>query len=145
MSFDGVARPSMLNPYADPLSASLGAHEAARETRNKPRVEKKRGAYETIGSHKDLARYSVDEDEQGEGLSEEEREQVLLFARLRGLMNFSLDNSVLYRFVYNPESGRADLVDDRNQRVMLSLTIDELLRLSQRMVRYAGMIADKSA
>lgn len=146
MSFDGVARPSQLNPYADPLSASLGAHEAAREARRKPRVEKKRDAYEAIAAHKDLARYDLDDDEaSADTLSDEEREQVLLFAKLRGVMNLSLETGALYRFAYNEQTGQADLLHDRTGQVVLSLSVEELLQLSQRMARYTGMIANRSA
>ena len=40
MSFDGIPRPSQINPYSDPLNPYIGAHDAADEAKRKPSVKK---------------------------------------------------------------------------------------------------------
>ncbi len=145
MSFDGIPRPSQMHAYADPLSPYIGANQASEAARHRPKVGKNKEAYDTEKVNKELEQYHDTDDEPREGLSEEEREQILIFAKLRGLMNFSLENGVLYKFQVNDETGIVNLVDPRDDTVMLTLTGEELLQVSEKINRYAGMIADREA
>ncbi len=145
MSFDGIPKPSQLHAYADPLSPYIGANQANEAARHQPRVKKNREAYDAEKVNKELEQYYDPEDEPQEGLNEEEREQILVFAKLRGLMNFSLEQGVLYRFQVNESSELVDLIDSRNGQVMLTLTGDELLQVSEKIQRYAGIITDREA
>ena len=108
MSFDGIPRPSQLQPYGDPLGAHIGANQAADQSRRKPRIGKTRESFSVDPVHKELEQYPREDDEEQEAFSDEEREQLLVFAKLRGIMNFSLENGVLYRFTVNETSGLVD-------------------------------------
>ena len=146
MSFDGVPRPTQLNPYADPTNPCVGAHQASHAAAHRPRVSGNKETFGSEGVRKELAQYRDSEDKESkEELTDEEREQLMLFAKLRGIMNFSLDSGVLYRFDFNDETERVELIDDRDGSVVLVLTIDDMLAMSLRMERYAGMITDREA
>ncbi len=146
MSFDGIPKPSQMHAYADPLSPYLGAHQANEAARSRPKIGKNKAAYSTEKINKELEQYQgIDDEEPKEGLNEEEREQILIFAKLRGLMNFSLESGVLYRFQVNEETGLVDLIDSRDEKVLLTLTAEELLKVSEKINRYAGMITDREA
>lgn len=145
MSFDGIPRPSQLQPYGDPLNPYIGAHEAADEARRKHRIEKNRESYKKDRVHKELEQYHDREEDNDEGLTPEEHEQIMIFAKLRGIMNFSLESGVLYRFHLNEDTGLVDLIDDRDESVVLTLTPEELVQVSERMQRYAGVITDRKA
>jgi uncharacterized FlaG/YvyC family protein len=85
-----------------------------------------------------------DEEETPEPFSEEEEEQIRLFAKMRGLMNFSLEQGVHYEFHINPQTGLVDLVESSTGKVVLQLMPDELMQLSQKIQRYAGMLTDRN-
>jgi uncharacterized FlaG/YvyC family protein len=85
-----------------------------------------------------------DEEETAEPFSEEEEEQIRLFAKMRGLMNFSLQQGVHYEFHVNAQSGLIDLVESGSGKVVLQLMPAELMQLSRKIQRYAGILTDRS-
>lgn len=145
MAFDGISRPSQLNAYADPLNPYIGANDAAESAKRKPKIKGNRETFEEDETFKKLDQYHGDDNDGSDDLSEEEREEIMKFARIRGIVNFALESGVTYEFTYNEESGLVDLQDTRDGKVMLSLSIDELLGLSDRMARYCGLMTNREA
>ncbi|MBX2859999.1 MAG: hypothetical protein KTR14_02100 [Vampirovibrio sp.] len=143
MSFDGVHRPSQLNA-PDPLSPYTGAYRAEAERRGKPQVKSVKKDQSTDEVNPFLPRYNQDEEEANpEWLSEEEQEQVLRFAKIRGLLDFSFKHGTRYRFQLNETSGFIELVEEESQEILMSLTVDELTDLFQRLDRYMGVMTDR--
>lgn len=144
MSFDGIQRPSQLNPYSDPLNPSIGAYAAAQEAAHAPQVrtvDKKRRLEATKEKFDPL--YDEETEEEPETLSEEEKEQIQIFAKLRGLLNFSLKEGAQYKFHIDPEAGLVNLVAEQTGEVVLRLTPEELIQICGKLKRYAGMMADR--
>jgi len=146
MSFDGVPRPSQVNPYADPLSPYAAASAAQTDKAGKPLVkgpDKEEGvkaAHREEKQHRD----TEDDEERGEAFSEEEAEQIRLMAKMRGLMNFSLEAGVNYEFQMNPETGLIDLIESESGALVMQLLPDELMQLSQKIQRFAGVLTDRA-
>jgi uncharacterized FlaG/YvyC family protein len=146
MTFDGIPRPGQINPYGDPLNPYQAAYGAARENRAAPEVKSPKKAYgpNSANKHRNpLETDGEDEHEPEEFFSEEEREQILIFAKLRGLMNFSMQTGVRYHLHINPETGLVDLIAGDTGAVVLSLTPQELMGLSDKIHRYAGLLTDQ--
>jgi uncharacterized FlaG/YvyC family protein len=146
MSFDGLPRPAQINPYGDAMNPYLAANAARSEQAGQPLV-KKLDQEEQVKSLQREQRDnsgSDDEEEQGETFSEEEAEQILLFAKMRGLMNVALESGVRYEFRVNPHTGLVDLIDMAADAVVLQLLPEELMQLSEKIHRYAGMLTDRN-
>jgi uncharacterized FlaG/YvyC family protein len=144
MSFDGIPRPSSLNPYSDPLGAYAAANAARAEREGKPLVQ----SLDKEEKIKGLQREQRDqgqadhEDDDGEAFSEEEAEQIRIFAKMRGMMNLALDSAKRYEFRVNELTGLVDLIEMETGRLVLQLTPEELMDLSQKIERYAGVLTD---
>jgi uncharacterized FlaG/YvyC family protein len=145
MGFDGIPRPAQVNPYTDPMNPYAAANSAKMERARKPLVkelnkeEQVKALYREQPHHHDS-----DEEQEHEPFSEEEEEQILLFAKMRGIMDFSLKTGVRYEFHINAQSGMVDLIDLESGQVVLQLQPEELLQLSQKIQRYAGMLTDRN-
>jgi uncharacterized FlaG/YvyC family protein len=127
-----------MNPYAAANSAKM---ERARKPLVKElnKEEQVKALYREQPHHHDS-----DEEQEHEPFSEEEEEQILLFAKMRGIMDFSLKTGVRYEFHINAQSGMVDLIDLESGQVVLQLQPEELLQLSQKIQRYAGMLTDRN-
>ncbi len=147
MSFDGLPRAAQAMPYSNSLNPYIGANQAQTLRRGKPSVDKNRQAFSSDDSERALPQESGLSEHGGDPLTEDEREQVLKFARLRGVLNFSLAHDGLYQFTYNEQTQQVELVDmtGGSHQVLLTLTIDELLQMSQRIERFAGLITSRQA
>lgn len=144
MSFDGI-RTSQVNPQ---VASSLMAYGASREVAKKHNVERQQRTYRGAGSRK---RDSMDEflalgpeEPREDFLSEEEREEILRFAKLRGLMNFAFKEGRRYHFQLNPDSGLVDLIELDTGELQISLRPEELMALSDKIHRYAGLMTDQA-
>ena len=145
MSFDGIPRPSQINPYNDPLGAYSAAYAAKAEQAGKPRIQSPGKDEGLKGLQKEEHQQAdLDEDEQGQAFSEDEAEAILLLAKMRGVMNFALDPDVHYEFHLNPKSGMVELREASTGKRMLQLTPEELIHLSEKLHRAAGMLSDLS-
>lgn len=147
MSFEGIPRPAQVNPYQDPMSAHQAANAARSQHAGRPMIQTPAGDEKIKGLHREeRERHAFqDEDEaRGNAFDEEEIEQIMLFARMRGIMNFSLETGARYEFRLNPETGLVDLVSLETRQVVLQLLPDELMQLSQNIQRYAGMLTDRT-
>ena len=142
MSFDGIPRA----PYSDPLGSQLAAYEA-QKLKKKPSISSVKDSDGINAVHKENRQHhdAEDDDDKQEGLTEEEQEQILIFAKLRGLLNFSLKEGVVYRFQLNEDTQLIELVEASTGRVMLTLTPDELTSVFTKIERYAGLMTDHSA
>ena len=145
MTFDGVPRPSQLNPYTDALGPYSGAY-AARDLAKVPKVKAvdKKVAIDPLKEK--LNQEYDDDDEEGaqEFLSDEEKEQIQIFAKLRGLMNFALQEGVQYRFEIENETGCVNLVIVETGQIVLTLTPEELMHVCEKAQRYSGRIMDEA-
>lgn len=144
MAFDGVPRPSQVQYGSDALNPYLAANAAQTERLKKPLVKGPDSHDRVQATHKEHEQYHDGDEENDEGLSQEEQEQILLFAKMRGLLNFSLQEDVRYEFRVNPLTGLIDLVATESGELKLTLTPDELMQMSRKIQRYAGMLADRS-
>lgn len=141
MGFDGVPR---IYPQTDPLNPYLAEHAARSENASKPRVKEAKKDEKVIGVHKELPQYDDEDEGRQEPFSEEELEQIMIFARMRGIMNLALEKGVVYQFQVNPETGLVDLIAENTGKAVLSLTPEELMELTQKVQRYAGVLTDRS-
>jgi uncharacterized FlaG/YvyC family protein len=144
MSFDGIPRPSQINPH-NPLGA-YAAHNAARtDQAGKPLVKSPNKDEQVKALQQDHYRQQEkDDDERGEPFSEDEIEALMLLAKMRGVMNFALDPDVHYEFRLDPESGQIELREIATNKLMLRLTPDEMMQLAEKIHRAAGMLTDQS-
>jgi hypothetical protein len=144
MSFDGIPRPSQVNPY-NPLGA-YAAHNAARaDQAGKPLIKSPDKDEQVKALQQDHYRHQEkDDDERGEAFNEDEIEAILLLAKMRGLMNFALDPNAHYEFQLNPENGLIELREIATNKLMLRLTPDEMMQLAEKIHRAAGMLTDRS-
>lgn len=145
MSFDGIPRPSQINPYSDPLSAYSAYNAAKTERATKPLIQSPDKDEQIKGLQKEQhQQQEKDDDERGEAFSEDEIEEIMLLAKMRGVMNFAMDPNTHYEFQFNPESGLVELREMASGKLMLKLTPDEMMELSEKIHRAAGMLTDQS-
>lgn len=145
MGFDGIFRPSQVNPYTNPLNPYTADNLARAEQAGKPLVQKLT-AEEAIQALEEERKQDQeqDEEEQGETFTEEEAEEILLFAKMRGLMNVSMESGKRYEFHINPETGMVEMRELESGELVIQLTPIELMRLSDKLQRYAGMLTDRN-
>lgn len=146
MAFDGIPRPSQITPYTDVMNPYVAGNAARTEQAGKPLVQGPEKEDKIKSVHKEERQYhdAEDEEEKEESFSEEEAEQLKIFARMRGIMNFSLESGTRYEFKINPENGMVDLVAADTGQVAMTLTPEELIQVSQKIHRYAGILTDRS-
>ena len=146
MGFDGIIRPAQVNPNTDSLNPNTASNLARADEAGKPLVQKLTRDEQIKALQRENQQYRDAEDEEGQGetFSEEEAEQILLFAKMRGLMNVSLESGRRYGFHVNPLTGMVDMTDLETGELVLQLTPTELMRLSDKIQRYAGMLTDRS-
>ncbi|MDX2085542.1 MAG: flagellar protein FlaG [Candidatus Melainabacteria bacterium] len=146
MSMDGLPRSAALGSAFDAHAAAAYQSQAAQAYRRKRPIEKSASAIPTHEEENRLGQLSDEDEEnaQQEWLNEEERQQVMLFAKIRGLMNISLEEGVAYRFAVAADTGLIELLREDSQAVVLTLTPEEMVSLYKRMERYAGLLTDQS-
>jgi hypothetical protein len=146
MGFDGLPRPAQVNPYTNPLNPYIAGNLARAEQAGKPLIEKlsSEEALKALEEERRREQSDEDEEEQGEAFSEEEAEQIRLFAKMRGIMNVSLQTGKRYEFRLNPQTGMVELLELPSEELIFQLTPVELARLSNKLHRYAGMLTDLS-
>lgn len=146
MSFEGIPRPAQVNPYTDALNPYAAGNAARSEQAGKPLVKSLNKEERIKGLQRDGRQQGEqDEDEEaGDIFSQEEAEEILLFARMRGVMNLALEQGVRYEFQINPEAGVVDLVRLDTGEVVLQLLPEELMQLTSKIQRYAGVLTDRS-
>lgn len=145
MGFDGILRPSQVNPYTNPLNPYTADNLARVEQAGKPLIQKPTEE-EALKALEEERKHDQekDEDEQGESFSEEEAEEILLFAKMRGLMNVSMESGKRYEFHINPETGMVEMRELDSGELIIQLTPMELMNLSDKLQRYAGILMDRS-
>ena len=128
------------------MSAHQAANAARTDRAGKPLIQSPAGEEKVKALSREERHYHQpdDDEERGEAFNEEEAEQILLFARMRGILNVSLETGARYEFRVNPDTGLVDLVALETEEVVLQLLPDELMQLSQKIQRYAGMLTDRS-
>ncbi len=145
MSFDGSPRPIQLNPYNDPLGAYSAAYAARAEQAGKPRIQSPGKDEGLKGLQKEEHQQTdQDQDEQGQTFSEDEVDAIMLLAKMRGVLNFALDPDIHYEFSLNSASGLVELREVSTGKRMLQLTPEEMIQLSGKLHRAAGMLSDLS-
>lgn len=143
MGFEGLPRPSQVNPYTDPLNPYTAGNLARTDQAGKPLIQKLSKEEAIKALEEERRRYEqADDDASGETFSEEEAEEILLFAKMRGLMNVSLQSGKRYEFRMNSQTGMVELTAMDSGELVLQLTPVELMRLSEKLQRYAGMLTD---
>lgn len=146
MSFDGILRPSQMTPSTGAMNPYTASNLARANQAGKPLVQKlsKDEEITALQEHQRQYQEAEDNEERGEAFSEEDAEAIRLFAKMRGLMSVSLETGKRYEFHINAQTGLIDLLEADTRHVILQLTPDELMRLSEKIQRYAGMLTDLS-
>lgn len=145
MGFEGIPRPARVNPYTDPMNPYTAGNLARVDEAGKPLIQKLSREEAIKALEEERRQYQeADDEEAGETFSEEEAEEILLFAKMRGLMNVSLESGKRYEFRINPQTGMVELFELESGDLVLQLTPVELTRLSDKLQRYAGMLTDLS-
>jgi hypothetical protein len=145
--FDGIQKPIQLNPQVDLLSPYLAAYNAAQTIAKCPKVkpvEKKEAIAETRREKERNPSREQDDEEDEAFLSQEEKEQVLIAAKLRGLLNFTLAEDKAYFFQHNAETGLIELIDAETHQRVLTLTPEELGHVLGHTQRRLGIMMDEA-
>lgn len=96
--------------------------------------------------HKENAQHPPDDEgKHKHRLTQEEQEQILAFAKLRGIVNLSFEEGIVYRFQVNEATGMIELIEDSSKKVMFEFSPEELSDVFSRLARYAGHVADQCA
>lgn len=142
--FEGVPKPAYILPQSDPV----GRYNALSRLHG-PSVqdveELSKGKRVRRRDSEDYPEDAAEERKrrrQEAALTESEEALLKKFAQLRGLMNFSLETGTVYTLAVNSETGLVDVVEQASQRVVMSLTPEEVAQLSGRAERYAGRLTD---
>jgi uncharacterized FlaG/YvyC family protein len=145
MGFDGLFRPAQILPQTDSLNPYAAAHLARQDRLSTPRVKAldKDDGIHSLPEHQEQPSSDQDE-EKHSGFSDEEAEEIRLMAKMRGILNFSLDSGTRYEFHINAVSGMVDLIAADTGECVLQLTPDEVIRFSEKIQRYAGMLLDRA-
>jgi hypothetical protein len=147
MGLDGIPRPARITPYTDAMNPYVAEHLARQENADAPLVKSLNREERIRALQKEQHEQGAPDEDDGqerETFSEEEAEQIRIFAKMRGLMNFALDSGKQYSFQISPDTGLIDLVELESGQVVLQLLPDELMSLSQKIQRYAGFLTDRS-
>jgi hypothetical protein len=145
MSFDGIPRPSQINPYNDPLGPYSACNAAKAEQAGKPLVKGLSKEEQLKGLPEEHQQQTPQDDrDKGQSFNEAEVEEIMLLAKMRGVLNFAMNPDVHYEFHLNVQSGLVELREVASGKLMLKLTPDELMGLSEKLHRSAGMLTNRS-
>lgn len=146
MSFDGIQKPAQLTPYTGAMNPYTAANAAKADNLGAPLIKRLDQDEKIKAAQREEREYhqADDEEKQGETFSEEEAEQIRLMAKMRGVMNVALESGKHYEFQLNSETGLIDLVEMETGILVLQLLPDELMTLSRKIQRYAGMLTDRA-
>ena len=140
MSLDGAANTSSLS--------SWGTHKAggAKRLRGNQRISSVNASSTSsqvktkLSAEDDTER----EDERGQRHFDlSEREAILHFAKLRGVLNLALQSDIAYRFDFNEETKLFELINAESNEWVMSFTPVELQTLMQQMRRPGGFLTDQ--
>lgn len=144
MGFEGIIRPNPLQS-GNPLNPYAADQALKTANAKKPEVKKPHSDENTTGVYQELPHYNEKEERKHQDhLSPEEYEEVMLFARMRGILNLALSESELYQFHINPDTGLVELIAEGTGQIVMTLTPDDLMSLTEKIHRYAGMLADRN-
>lgn len=142
MGLDGLSKPGSFNIGLDPINPYLAANQVKVEGQKAHQVKKSRKK-SLVKNFVEEERESFQSDNTTEHFfSEADQEEIILFAKLKGLLNVSLTKGTAYLFRWNNETNLIELVSKSDEQVLLTLKQEEMLRLSDRIERYQGMLSD---
>ena len=146
MSFEGIPRPGQLTPYTDGMNPYAAANAARTDQAGKPLVkglEKEQKIKSVTREDRQQDEAEDPQEQEQELFSEDEADQIRIFARLRGIMNFSLESGTHYEFTMNQATGLVELTSEHGD-IVLTITPAEMVELSGKIQRYAGVLTDTS-
>jgi len=144
MSFEGLPRPLVRNDAMNPYLASSRA-QADRMNTPKIRPLEADEAIQALEREPDNPNDRDDAEKdprEGELLTEEELSDLRKMAKLRGIMDFSLESGTRFDFHLNPQTGLVGLVNTETGELILELDADEVQRFAHKINRYAGTLTD---
>ena len=141
MGFDGIPR---LFPHSDALNPYRADAAARKASAGRKKVSEAEKDEEVIPTHHDLPQYDEESEKKQAPFNEEELEQIMIFARVRGVMNLALETGENYNFQINPETGLVELIEERTGNILLTITAEELMGLTGKVHRYAGILTDRA-
>ncbi len=141
MSMDGLYRPSQHLGYLDTLGHLNAADRAKAEAARQNKVLAA-DAIEAVDNEDDILEEKKREEQKNPQENPFHDElQDLIAAEF----NIAFDPNILYRFVYNDQTDRFELVDTFNQTVLLSLTPEAFLKVTANAQRNSGVMTDHCA
>jgi hypothetical protein len=143
MGMDGLYRPSEALGYTD----SLGYRDATARAANQQEETKihkviEDNAVDSVGPDSQNGQQKRGKEEDSEQKSHLEEELKRL---LTENFDLDLDPNLIYHFIYNEASDRFELKDAFSQKILLSLTPQAFIQVTENMWRNAGIITDQSA
>lgn len=142
MGMDGLYRPSQMLGYMDSLGHLDAAERVLDELRQSNSVNQQR---QVNAIHKD----SDQEKEHRGGRKRQQNKDDSLAGELKDLFvevfNIEFQPDGLYRFWYNEAADKFELLDETSQTVLLALSPEEFLKVTQNIRRQSGIITDQTA
>jgi hypothetical protein len=141
MGMDGLYRPSQALGYTDTIGHLNAADRAERDARIANRIDLDRSvdAISKDPPQKDRHENPKEKEEEDTGLEEELKEIFTL------KYNVELDPNTVYRFTYNEVTDRFELIDTTFNRVLLTLTPEDFLQITESMSHSSGIISNRIA
>jgi len=146
MGFEGLSQPGQMNLYTGANNPYLAANAAKLTAAKSPLVKKTEQDEAVTATQRDDRDNAQpdDEDERGERFSEEEAGAIRHMATLRGVLNLALEAGKRYEFQLDAASGLVNLISMETGECILQLYPEELMQLSQKIQRYAGMLTNRA-
>ncbi len=142
MSMDGIYRPSQYLGYTDTLGNLDAAERAALSAKNSGEVHQNQA----------LASVNKDPQEQKDGQNQQEsqeRHEGNLEKDLQDIISkkFSITfrSDVEYRFIYNDAENQIELLDASTNEVILTLSPEEFIKITEHLRLNAGIMTDYTA
>jgi len=143
MGMDGLFRPGQLQGYLDTVAYRTGADQAANTYSRTDGVSPHRKV-ENVGKE----RYEDEQSKKQPHHAPERPETGIeedLMALLMSEFGIDFDEHVVYRFVYDEASDTIVLKDGAAQQIILTLTPEQFMALTDHLKRPGGVMSDYSA
>jgi uncharacterized FlaG/YvyC family protein len=144
MSFEGLQRPLPRTDALSPYTASnLARADNAHMHQIKP-LEAEEALKALEREPENPGEQEKEDADHSEILTEDEVHDLRLMAKMRGIMDFSIETGTRFEFHVNPLSGRMELMNADTGELILELTAEEVMRFSHKINRYAGVLMDQA-
>lgn len=151
MVFDNIPRPIQINPALDNLNMQMAGQifvdrvSSAERVKGVEASEDSKNLENKTGTHQESADQMDAQQDREQFLSREDRQYIIELAKMRGLLNFTLDEDKTYRLKINPHSGLVELIEILHAdtgKVLLTLSNEDLQKIAQH-TDHSGLFKDE--